>query len=151
MADHDGTAPDPGWRPPWAYVPGQTPRHPEGRFDRLRAGIRADLPPAAMAAAPAWRFALAFLREGYFWEAHELLEPVWMACPQGSPDRLMVQGLIQLANAGLKRRMQRPKAAARLLGLAEGCRAQALDRAAGRPVLGAAAFAEIARGLQDSS
>lgn len=117
------------WRPDWAYVPGQTPRHPDGLFDPIR-GTVTDADPMTSAA---WRVGLAFLRDGYFWEAHEVLEPVWMACPAGSPDRALVQALIQLANAGLKRRMGRDRAVMRLLQMADNLAAQA-DGAAEKAV-----------------
>ena len=97
----------PRWRPAYAYLPGKTPRHAEGTCDRF-AFDRADL-----AGSERWQLALACLREGYFWEAHELLEPVWMDLPEDAPERALVQGLIQLANAGLKRRMGRAGAVAR--------------------------------------
>ncbi len=100
----DGPVP---W-PPFAHVPGQTPRHAEGAFDALRADPDT-----------AWRTGCLYLSEGYFWEAHELLEAVWMAAPQASAERRLVQALIQLANAGLKARMGRPRAVARLWALAE--------------------------------
>ncbi len=45
-------------------------------------------------------------------------EPVWMALPLGSGERLFVQGLIQLANGFLKLRMGRPRAARRLCAMA---------------------------------
>ncbi len=40
-----------------------------------------------------------------------------METPDPSPERDMVQAVIQLANARLKLRMDRPKAAARLCGM----------------------------------
>ena len=40
--------------------------------------------------------------------------PVWAALPQNSVERRLVQALIQIANAGLKARMGRTKAVARL-------------------------------------
>lgn len=100
--------------PPHAYVPGQTPRHPEGYFDPLIATLPANLPPEALHQSALWRAALAYFDQGYYWEAHELLEPIWMRCPEASAERRMVQALIQLANARLKLRMQRPRAAARI-------------------------------------
>ncbi|WP_347820339.1 DUF309 domain-containing protein [uncultured Planktomarina sp.] len=63
---------------------------------------------------------LVFLRCGYFWEAHELFEPVWMALEEGSDERHLLQALIQLANAQLKLKMQRPKAAKRLCIMVRG-------------------------------
>ncbi|MGX9352046.1 DUF309 domain-containing protein [Shimia sp. W99] len=98
----------PAWRPPHAYVPGQTPRHADGLFD----GFGFDIDD--IKGSDRWGLALTFIREGYFWEAHELLEPIWMALPAPSAERRVVQGLIQLANAGLKRRMKRDRAVARL-------------------------------------
>ena len=38
----------------------------------------------------------------YFWEAHEVWEPVWLKAAVNSKERFLIQGLIQLANAGLK-------------------------------------------------
>ena len=43
-----------------------------------------------------------------------------MAAPEPSAERDMVQAVIQLANARLKLRMDRPKAAARLCGIVAG-------------------------------
>jgi len=105
--------------PAHAYLPGRTARHPEGCFDGLKGG----LPPGSMtwrqiAACPAWHNGVALIRLGYFWEAHEVLEAVWMHTAQGSPERELVQGAIQIANAWLKLVMGRPKAAARIAGMA---------------------------------
>lgn len=110
------TLPPPDWRPPHAYVPGQSPRHADNLFTAIRASARSGDPRAS----DAFHFGLSFLQDGYFWEAHEVLEPVWMTCPPESDDRYLVQALIQLANAGLKRRMNRPEAVARLLEMADG-------------------------------
>ncbi|WP_213545720.1 DUF309 domain-containing protein [Vannielia litorea] len=98
--------------PAYAYVPGRTQRHPEGAFD----AIRATAEPEPLAS-EALRTGLDWIDAGYFWEAHEVLEPVWMALPDG-PARTGVQALIQLANAGLKARMARPAAALRLCDIA---------------------------------
>ena len=110
--------------PAYAHVPGQNARHPEGTFDALRATARPGMTEAALASSAAFRAGLAWLHAGFHWESHEVLEPVWMALPEG-PARQMVQALIQLANARLKDRMGRPRAAARLRALAAGHLAQA--------------------------
>lgn len=108
---------DPDWRPSHAYVPGRSPRHPEGLFDPLKADVSgASL--SDLHRTRAFAAGLGFLADGFFWEAHEVLEAVWMACPEGSAERLLVQGLIQGANASLKARMDRPKAQARLEDMA---------------------------------
>jgi hypothetical protein len=102
--------------PPYAYLPGVTPRHTDGIFDGLR--DTAIGRPEELALSPAWRVGLEWCAAGYFWEAHELWEVVWMALPLNSPQRRMVQGMIQLANAGLKARMGRVRAVARLKAMA---------------------------------
>lgn len=112
------------WRPSHAYVPGQTPRHDETLFDALKSDT--DL---------AWRIGLEFLEEGYFWEAHEVHEAVWLAAPQNSAEKEMVQAVIQLANAGLKQRMNRSSAVKKLLKQAEKHLVEALTRQMG-PVMG---------------
>ncbi len=102
--------------PPYAYVPGQTPRHPEGMFDAIRETARPGMSVHELSACPAWRCGKHYLAKGFFWEAHEVLEALWMALPHNTAERELVQAIIQLANAGLKLRMGREKAAARLLG-----------------------------------
>ncbi len=109
--------PDPIPLPPHAYVPGQTARHPEGAFDAWRGTARAGMGAEELAQCRAWQAGWAFLEAGYFWEAHEVLEPVWMALPEGTTERRFVQAVIQAANAALKNRMNRPRAVARLRGI----------------------------------
>jgi len=45
---------------------------------------------------------------------------VWAAAPQGGRERILLRACIQIANANLKLRMEKPRAAARLLGEALG-------------------------------
>ena len=106
--------------PAYAYVPGQTPRHAEGGFDPLRATARVGMSVDQLAQCMAWRTGLTYLEAGFFWEAHELMEPVWMALPHDSAERDLVQMMIQLANASLKARMGRPSAVLRLCVRVEG-------------------------------
>lgn len=101
--------------PPYAYIPGQTPRHDEALFAGLGASVDAD----DLTQSLAWRAGLHYLERGFFWEAHEALEPVWMATAPNSAERHMVQALIQFANASLKAAMQRPKAVLRLCDIAD--------------------------------
>lgn len=122
--------------PPHAYRPGQTPRHPEGAFDALRATAGDGL------ASQAYHLGLDWLEQGYFWEAHELLEPVWMAAPPNSAERLMLRGLIQLANAKLKAAMGREAASDRLMLIAARDLTEAERRGAPIPPL-ARACAEV--------
>lgn len=117
------------FRPTHAYVPGRTPRHPEDAFDILRATARAGDTPEMLARSAAFRAGLHYLDTGFYWEAHEVLEPVWMALPRCSAERAFVQALIQLANGRLKLVMERPKAALRLALIARDHLGESLARA----------------------
>ena len=105
--------------PAHAHVPGANPRHAEDAFDALRHTARPGMDAGTLAQSDAWRAGWEFLDGGYFWEAHEVWEPVWMALPGGSPERRMVRAAIQAANAALKLEMGRPRAAARLCAMVE--------------------------------
>ncbi|MEM9551348.1 MAG: DUF309 domain-containing protein [Pseudomonadota bacterium] len=100
--------------PPHAYVPGLTTRHDPQWFSPLHASVREGMSVADLAQSRSFLAGLTFYDHGYFWEAHEALEPVWMALPAGGPDRASVQAVIQLANAALKLKMERPNATRRL-------------------------------------
>lgn len=121
--------------PPHAYTPGRTERHPEGAFDAIRESVAPGMSATDLAASDAFVTGLRFLDEGLYWEAHEVLEPVWMACPDPSPEREAVQALIQVANAGVKARMGRPRAVARITALVE----DHLAGMGGGPILGESA------------
>src|SRR5206468_10911526 len=69
---------------------------------------------------PALRYAIALNDGGYFWESQEVLEAVWAAAPQGGRERTLLRACIQIATANLRLRVQKPHAAARLLGEALG-------------------------------
>lgn len=113
------------FRPDYAHVPGQTPRHPEALFDPIRASVSSAMTEAELAGSLAFITGLTYLDEGYFWEAHEVLEPVWMACPPESPARHCAQALIQIANAALKQSMGRENAVRRILVIVDTLLAQA--------------------------
>ena len=104
--------------PGYAYIPGKTPRHPEGTFDTVRETANPGASAAELASSDAFKLGLSYLDAGFFWEAHEVLEPVWLILPKDSDERRLVQTLIQLANGLLKLQMERPKAALRLAQIA---------------------------------
>lgn len=106
--------------PTHAYVPGLTGRHPEGSFDHIRDTVQDGMTVQELCSCAAFQSGLSFLERGFYWEAHEVLEPVWMVLPDGSDERQVLQALIQLANARLKVKMQRPKAAKRLCVIVSG-------------------------------
>jgi predicted metal-dependent hydrolase len=100
------------------YLPGRSPR-PDEDDDVHRIGRAAPVTdPALWQSNVAWLAGIRLYREGYFWEAHEVWEKVWMKARPNSRERLLVQGLIQLANSALKQRMGQHRAAVRLAKLA---------------------------------
>jgi hypothetical protein len=57
-------------------------------------------------------YGIDLFNHGYWWEAHEALETVWIAAGHKSTDcGIFVQGLIQLAGAQLKRFIDEPRGA----------------------------------------
>lgn len=106
--------------PSYAYVPGVSKRHPEGHFDHIRSSVDVGMTPKALARSDAFQCGLHFLEAEFYWEAHEVLEPVWLALPKEGDERKLVQALIQFANAKLKVKMRRPKAAKRLCDIVRG-------------------------------
>ncbi|WP_210387829.1 DUF309 domain-containing protein [Mesorhizobium sp. L-8-10] len=108
-----------------AYIPGRGERPGETAFEVYKEGLSESCSIADIAASRAFRGGLEFYETGYYWEAHELWEAVWMCLPQASAERHLLRGIIQLANAGLKRAMDRPAAAERILALADSALAEA--------------------------
>ena len=105
--------------PEHAYVPGENPRHSDGWFDDIKDSVSHDVPASDLHRTHAFQVGCAYLDQGYYWECHEVLEAVWLCTGDPSPERDMVQALIQLANARLKLRMRKPNAARRLCDMVE--------------------------------
>src|SRR5436190_24050926 len=108
--------------PQWAYVPGEM-EEDDADHDTLwkaRSLVPSRFRDFVPARHPAIRYALMLNDRGYFWEAQEVLEAVWAAAPQGGRERILLRACIQVANGNLRLRMQKPHAAARLLGEALG-------------------------------
>jgi len=128
------------------HLPGRTPRPPEEVFARLKAGLTPGPAPASLLAAPAFAAGLEAFRARYYWEAHELWEAVWICLPPAAAERLLLRGLIQLANAGLKARLGRAAAKARILALADAALGEyARRRRSVVPPLDAGALAALRR------
>ena len=108
--------------PRWAYVPGEADEA-DADFETL-AQVSALVPSRfrgyVPARHPAIRYGITLNDRGYFWEAQEILEAVWAAAPQGGRERILLRACILIATANLRLRMQKPHAAARLLGEALG-------------------------------
>lgn len=105
--------------PPHAHVPGLNARHPEDWFDHIKASVTDETPIELLGQTEAWLVGLSYFHDGYFWECHEVLEAVWMRAPDPSPERALIQAMIQLANARLKIRMGKPNAARRLCAMVD--------------------------------
>ncbi|RST85978.1 DUF309 domain-containing protein [Aquibium carbonis] len=101
--------------PATAFVPGRDPRPEEGLFITIADRAQARTDPAAWQVNEAWCYGFQLYGGGFFWEAHEVWEPVWAGAAPNSAERHLVQGLIQLANACLKLRMERQRATLRLI------------------------------------
>ena len=108
---------------PWplpdeAYIPGQTPRPETSPAFDAAAAAPTPTDDTFWAANHTYLYGIALYDACFFWEAHEVWEPVWMNAKPNSPERALMQGLIQLANACLKLRMGRDRAAHRLIDMA---------------------------------
>ena len=122
--------------PRWAYVPGEA-AEADADHDTLwqvKALVPSRFRDFVPARHPALRYGLALNDHGFFWESQQILEAVWAAAPQGGRERILLRACIQIAGANLKLRMQKPHAAARLLGeaLPRTRRRSACARTAGR-------------------
>ena len=115
--------------PPHAYIPGQTQRHQETQFDEIISSIPSAINFETLQTLPAFQAALNFMQHGFHWEAHEILEAIWMKTAQNSIERLFTQCIIHLANANLKHIMKRETAAQKIMTLANALSAEIGRRA----------------------
>lgn len=106
--------------PRWAYVPGETDEADQDTLWQAKALVPSRFRDFVPARHPALRYGIALNDSGYFWESQEVFEAVWAAAPQGGRERILLRACIQVANANLRLRMGKPRAAARLLGDALG-------------------------------
>ena len=101
--------------PRWPYNPG-TDRAPDREpLDAAKKLVPVRFDGFVPASDPAFQYGLVLHDDGFFWEAHEIWEAVWKAAPMNGRDRLALRALIQIANAELKQRQARLRAAARLI------------------------------------
>ena len=100
--------------PRWVYMPGHGGEPDRETLERVKALVPARFERAVPAGHPALRYGLALNDGGWFWEAHEILEAIWKVAPQGGRDRILLRACIQIANANLKLKMKRSRAAERL-------------------------------------
>jgi hypothetical protein len=103
--------------PPYAYVPGHRPhptRHPAGHSHGRPEAEPTALDPDAWRACTPYLEGLALFDHGYYWEAHEAWEGLWIAAGRRGAVAELLRGLIALAAAGVKVRQGAGEAAARL-------------------------------------
>ncbi len=103
--------------PDYRHIPGRNDRPAEGAFAAVKATAPDVTSSATAGENTAWCYGIRLLNEGYFWEAHEVLEPVWLNAPPNSRERHLVQAVIHLANGWLKEAMGQPRARLRIADL----------------------------------
>jgi hypothetical protein len=105
--------------PPYRYLPFQTVESlPHPRTDPAGHSYNEEEDYLPHFSSDDWRtcepylYGIDLFNHGYWWEAHEALETVWLAAGQKSTQcGKFVQGLIQLAGAQLKRFVGEPRGA----------------------------------------
>ena len=97
--------------PSYAYVPGRGPHpvsDPRGHsYGSALSGIAAP-DPENPSGSPQFLQAVDLFNYGYYWEAHEVWEALWIACGRSGSTADFLKGLIKLAAAGVKAREGRP-------------------------------------------
>ena len=101
--------------PPYSYVPGMHPhphRDPSGHsYGAEVADVKFD--ERNWQDCEAYLFAIDLFNHGYYWEAHESWESVWIAVGRRGATAAFIKGLIKLAAAGVKRLEGNPAGAER--------------------------------------
>jgi len=93
--------PFPGYR----YIPGETPhptRDPKGHSYNKPIKELYVFNPEEWSTCEEYLFGIDLFNFSYWWEAHEVLESVWIAAGRNTDTGLFVQGLIQISAAHLK-------------------------------------------------
>jgi uncharacterized protein len=104
--------------PPYAFVPGRT-AHPRTNPAGHSFGALPDVAPsgALSTGSDLFRYGADLFNAGFFWESHEAFEVLWHAAKAGGRDEEadLLQGLIQIAAAHLKRSMGSERSAQALV------------------------------------
>ena len=100
------------------HRPGENERPTGDLRAPVSSSVELQLSTANWTSHDAYLYGFVLYRRGYYWEAHEIWEPVWMQCPPNSVERLLLQAIIQIANAALKESQQKTKASKRLHAIA---------------------------------
>ena len=92
---------------PYAYQPGHTPhptRDPEGHSHGAASHTPEPTDPEHWRACDDYLFGIDLFNHGFYWEAHEAWEGLWVACGRDGPTATYLQALINLAAAGFTAR-----------------------------------------------
>ena len=92
--------------PPYRFVPGKAPhptRDPKGHSYNRQAEELTSFDARDWHACDEYLYGIDLFNHGYWWEAHEALEAVWIAAGRRTETGLFIQGLIQISVAHLKR------------------------------------------------
>jgi len=111
--------------PDHKHLPGKNQRHPEDTFDHVKEYCLKTTSDATAAENKPWLYGLQLINHGFYWEAHEVLEEVWMRAVPNSREKWLLQCVIHLANGSLKLELALEQAAIRLALLADECRSRA--------------------------
>ena len=91
--------------PAYRFVPGKAPhptRDPEGHSYNKEPEELASFDFENWNSCEAYLFGIDLFNHGYWWEAHEALETVWVTVGRRTETGAFIQGLIQIAVAHLK-------------------------------------------------
>ncbi len=94
--------------PPYAYAPGRYPhpvRDPRGHSYGKEPETPEPPDPQQWRACDAYLYGIDLFNHGYYWEAHEVWEGLWIACGRRGPGATFFKALISLAATGLKVRV----------------------------------------------
>lgn len=91
--------------PPYAHIPGQTPHpvsDPRGHLHGTPHETPPPLDPFHWQASEVYRHGVDLFNHGYYWEAHEAWESLWLAAGRSGPVAIWLKALIKLAAAMVK-------------------------------------------------
>ena len=91
--------------PSYRYVPGKAPhptRDPDGHSYQKPVEKPVTFDTGRWQTCEEYLYGIDLFNHGYWWEAHEALEAVWIAAGRQTETGLFIQGLIQIAVAHLK-------------------------------------------------
>lgn len=91
--------------PPYTYVPGKQPHpisDPRGHMHGHEAPDPPPLDPEQWNQSASYLFAVDLFNHGFYWEAHEVWESLWIAAGRAGILADFLKGLIKLAAAGVK-------------------------------------------------